>query len=598
MENIKEIYTERISSFEQKRKILNRKIIRAAFFRLMFFSLVPLIFVFFKEWDIMVKSGLSMIMLVAFTISVKRYLFLKGRMEHTANLIQINRDELEALDHHFDSFANGERYRDPGHPFAHDLDIFGEASLYQMINRTSTHFGSEQLASTLKTPITNPDSIIAVQGAVKELGKKIDLVQDYRATGMRINETKDDIEYLFRWLDSKIFFLNKKFFRVTRWIIPALTCSSLFVGLINFQFISIFILFALTQLFIVGLYLRRINKEHGLLHKRVNIIRKYARLIEYIEAEDFKSPYLNQLKNELTIDHTGAHASLVRLTKLVSAFDNRLNLLVALVLESILLWDIQCMVRLEKWKLHHKAQVSQWFSVLGKFETVISLASLHKNNPEYVFPELSEKHPLNATALGHPFIRAEERVCNDFIIAHENEFCIITGANMAGKSTFLRTVGLNMILAMTGGPVCAKRFLFVPRTLFTSMRTTDSLQKNESYFYAELQRLKRMLEGMEKGEFSFVLLDEILKGTNSKDKQQGSKKVLQKIMHNEGTGIIATHDLELAEVGTKYPEHIVNKCFEIEIENARIFFDYKLREGVTKKMNAMLLLKQMNIIDD
>jgi DNA mismatch repair ATPase MutS len=256
------------------------------------------------------------------------------------------------------------------------------------------------------------------------------------------------------------------------------------------------------------------------------------------------------------------------------------------------------MMRLEKWKIYHKTQIGQWFHVLGKFETIISLTSLHVNNPDYTFPELSEKHPVKATALGHPFIHAKERVCNDFVIDHEHEFCIITGANMAGKSTFLRTVGLNLILAMTGGPVCAKRFMFVPQTLFTSMRTTDSLQKNESYFYAELQRLKRMLEGMEKDEISFVLLDEILKGTNSKDKQEGSKKVLQKIMHHNGTGIIATHDLDLAEFGTRYPECIINKCFEIEIQNARIFFDYKLQEGITKKMNAMLLLKQMNIIDD
>jgi DNA mismatch repair ATPase MutS len=234
---------------------------------------------------------------------------------------------------------------------------------------------------------------------------------------------------------------------------------------------------------------------------------------------------------------------------------------------------------------------------LTEFDVLVSLATYAFNHPEYAYPDIVDIPIIEATDLGHILIPESERVCNDFQIRSEGDFMIITGANMAGKSTFLRTVATSMIIAMTGAPVCASTLRFCPMSIFSSMRTSDSLNAHVSHFYAELKRLKEMLDRLRKGEKLFIILDEILKGTNSYDKQKGSYAAMEQIIRFGGTGIIATHDLELAQIEKKYPERITNLCFEIEIEQAKISFDYKLKKGITTRMNASLLMQQMGIID-
>jgi DNA mismatch repair ATPase MutS len=239
--------------------------------------------------------------------------------------------------------------------------------------------------------------------------------------------------------------------------------------------------------------------------------------------------------------------------------------------------------------------------MLGEVDAYISLGNYAFNNPDFVYPVISDNtHNTNVFSvknLGHQLIEESKRVCNDFVLESRGTVCIISGANMAGKSTFLRTIAVNYILGMAGAPVCATEMSFIPSKLFTSMRTTDSLSDNESYFYAELKRLKTLKSRIEKGEPVFFILDEILKGTNSADKSSGSKLFLKKLIENGGTGLIATHDTSLGEMESDYGGLIINKCFEIEIEGEIIKFDYKLQNGITKKMNAGLLMKQMGILD-
>jgi len=200
--------------------------------------------------------------------------------------------------------------------------------------------------------------------------------------------------------------------------------------------------------------------------------------------------------------------------------------------------------------------------------------------------------------LGHPLIFKEKRVNTNFEVQKAGEIDIITGANMAGKSTFLRTVGVNLILALNGFPVCASKFQFQLLEIYTGMRTADSLKENESYFYAELKRLKRIIEKLKQGKLTFLLLDEILKGTNSVDKAKGSRKFVDNLIKLKATGIVATHDLSLCEMEKEYPDNIENKCFEVEIDHNKIEFDYKLRSGITKNMNASLLMQQMGIFSN
>jgi DNA mismatch repair ATPase MutS len=275
-----------------------------------------------------------------------------------------------------------------------------------------------------------------------------------------------------------------------------------------------------------------------------------------------------------------------------------MNMLIGVVLNGLLLWDYHCIYRLEKWKSSNKKLFPVWLEMLGRVDAYISLGNYAHNNPAFAYPVISDKGIVfSAKMLGHQLIDENKRVCNDFEIDQKGIVCIISGANMAGKSTFLRTVAINYILGMVGAPVCAGEMSFLPSKLFTSMRTTDSLSSNESYFYAELKRLKALKSKVEAGEPVFFILDEILKGTNSKDKAKGSKLFLEKLVALQGTGLIATHDTSLGMMEQEHPGVIMNKCFEIEIDGELIKFDYKLQDGITQKMNAAFLMKQMGIVE-
>jgi DNA mismatch repair ATPase MutS len=286
-----------------------------------------------------------------------------------------------------------------------------------------------------------------------------------------------------------------------------------------------------------------------------------------------------------------------QLKSLVEQFEYRQNILVGFFLNSFFLWDIRCVYKLWNWhNLHHK-KLNEWLNVISETDAIISLANFANNHPEFIYPEIQESDFIfQATTLGHPLLHKNKRICNDFEINGWSKVMIITGANMAGKSTFLRTVGVNLILARTGAPVCAEKMIFTPIEIYTNMRTTDSLLKDESYFYAELKRIKGVLDWLQKGERIFVILDEMLKGTNSVDKLNGSKELLRKLVQFKSVSLIATHDLKLSEMENEFPQQVFNKCFEIRIENDDLVFDYKLSDGVTKTMNATFLMKKMGII--
>jgi DNA mismatch repair ATPase MutS len=243
------------------------------------------------------------------------------------------------------------------------------------------------------------------------------------------------------------------------------------------------------------------------------------------------------------------------------------------------LWDWQYIYRIEKWQLNHKVEFGNWLDCIANFDALISFANLKYNNPDFTFPILSqEEFEFSALNIGHPLLSSEVRVSNDFEILPSPRYAIVTGANMAGKSTFLRTIATNIVLAGCGAPVCAKQLKFTPLPLHSSMRTEDSLMKNESYF--------------------FIILDEILRGTNSEDKRKGSIGFVKKITQKRAHGLVATHDLELARLAEQQPDIFKALCFEVAIENNQLHFDYKLQPGVTQNMNASFLMKQMGIIEE
>jgi DNA mismatch repair ATPase MutS len=281
------------------------------------------------------------------------------------------------------------------------------------------------------------------------------------------------------------------------------------------------------------------------------------------------------------------------------------------LLNNTVFWDLHCMYKIEKWRKETAAQVKDWFDVIGEFEALSGFACLKFNNPDWVMPEVSAddgSFRLEAIALGHPLIPREERVCNDILFggAGMGSMAIITGPNMAGKSTFLRTVGVNIITALAGAPVCAAGFKISPVKLFTSMQTSDSLDKHLSLFYAELQRLKMVIDGIMGKEPVFFLIDEMLKGTNALDRQKGAIALLKQLMRSRANGVTATHDLQLTKLdnpdewekaGDVFPHgiQVANYHFDGYIEDDRLLFDYKLKQGICDSFNALVLMKKMGI---
>jgi DNA mismatch repair ATPase MutS len=317
-------------------------------------------------------------------------------------------------------------------------------------------------------------------------------------------------------------------------------------------------------------------------------------MIAHIESGHFESTKLKQLQATLKGASQPASIAIRRLGYIISQLNVRYNFF-AIFLNLYALWDLQWVYRLEQWKIEYRDTLARWFHTLAEFEALGSLATTLSNNPDWTFPVIRKESELIGHALGHPLIHIDKRKCNDLQMPTSGHIKLITGSNMAGKSTLLRTVGLNIVLAMAGAPVCA-RFLVLPALrVYTSMRTQDALHESTSSFYAELKRLKFIIEAVERREPVFFLLDEILKGTNSHDRHSGSKALILQLIRNGGGGLIATHDLELGGLEAQYPEAIENLCMEVAIRDDKLFFDYTLKKGVSQSFNATLLMKNMGI---
>ncbi len=579
-----------------KLKILKQKITTNSILRLLSFATIPaILFGFIRIAAWFAFSG-SFLALVIFLILVRRHIQLQKQLRYEKELEKLLFAEINACNHDFRDFKQGGRFINHRHSFSYDLDFFGKGSVFPMINRTVTTYGEDQLASFLLTESIEYFSITDRQDAVKELTCLPDFMLHFRTTGNISHLEEEDRTKIKNWLAYKSFLKDGLLQKILWFGLPVSTLISLILLIVDSQFSPVFIVFFLINLGYISSNLKNINREHNQISNLLKLLQKYTDLIQAIEKQGFNSILFKGTIDKLKYHDITAGESLTRLTKLVNMFDNRLNIFAAIFLEGVLLWDFHCLNSINNWKKEYGPRLNTWLEEIALMDAFVSLGGYAFNNPEFVYPELSETVILKAKGLGHPAIPPSVRICNDFTINNKGEFVIITGANMAGKSTFLRTVGLNLILARLGVPVCASGFVFKPLRLFTSMRTSDSLAENESYFYAELRRLQEMLIKLEREGDIFIILDEILKGTNSVDKQKGSYAAMEKIIGLGGTGIIATHDLALTDIAKKHPDKVTNKCFEIEIDNASIHFDYKLYNGVTQKMNAMLLMEQMGII--
>jgi hypothetical protein len=596
-ENLRESYLNSVAFYRNLEKREEKLVIFLSLLRLFVFTGGIII-----AWIVFTKSTvfgtvIALFFAVLFLGLLKLFLVYSEKKDFLSNIARINQNEADALSGNFTAFDTGKAYSDIKHDFSYDVDLFGESSLFQYINRTVTGYGRDILAGWLSDPFNLSKELINRQEAVRELSIKDKWRHKFMASGMKTPLEKDNIPGMVAWLKEKETISSSPLKKVLIFSLPALVFLSVILwvfGLISYTVVTFFLL---CNLIYVAAGLKRTNDIHKSLSRKYDFLSSMNGLLKAFENESFASPVLNDIKHNITGKETSASVSVKKLGRLIQAFDSRNNMIVGFVLNAVLLWDYLSIYRLEKWKTEYRNLFALWLEMIGQVDAYISLGNYAYNNPDFVFPVMSsEGNVFSAKNLGHQLIEENKRVCNDFSLGEKGTVCIISGANMAGKSTFLRTVAVNFILAMCGAPVCASEMKFIPGKLFTSMRTTDSLSGNESYFYAELRRLNALKTRIDAGEPVFFILDEILKGTNSEDKSTGSRLFLQGIIEKGGTGLLATHDTSLGKLERDFPGIIINKCFEIEINGEEIKFDYKIQDGITQKMNAVFLMRQMGIL--
>lgn len=536
----------------------------------------------------------TLFVVVVFFFLIKKNIQLEKQKKRLRVVKKLVEDELLALQHSFFHFQNGKEFLNTEHFFSYDLDLFGQGSLFQFLNRTATIGGKKRLANFLIDPLKDKTEIEKRQEAINELAQIPEWRLNFLATGNLFEETEQLSKEIKRWSEMEIGLPNP---RLTKWlirIVPALTLLSLVpsvLGITNFLLVLMLVL----QFVLMYFFWKRINYYFNFFGRKSDLLSKYMHLLFRVEHANFKAEYLVGLQNR--IKNPSAGKVFGQLKSLVKEFEYRQNILVGLVLNGIFTWDIRCVYKLWNWHKKYHGNLSEWMEIISIVDTLVSLGNYANNHAEFVFPKIQEGDFIYAAKdLGHPLLKSDKRVCNNLEINGWSKVIIVTGANMAGKSTFLRTVGVNLILARLGAPVCAQTMKVTPIDIYTNMRTTDSLLKDESYFFAELKRIKGVLQRLQNGERIFVILDEMLKGTNSADKLNGSKELIKKLIGYKSVSLIATHDLKLSEMAEEFPQQIINQCFEIRIENNELIFDYKLSDGATRTMNATFLMKKMGII--
>ena len=581
------------------RIVKNKKLITyLSFIRLLtfvaFISFLAL-YIFHKPSNLFI--GLFAVGFLSFIYVVKVDLKLVSELKFLENKFALNKGELRYLKHDFDDQYSGIEYKVLNPHLVDDFDIFGKGSFFQYLNRCFTKLGKDKFAKNLCQPELDSEVILKKQAAINELSEKNRFVQEFQANAMLISEKGEELKNLQSWLNEPISKL--KFLKIASIVCPLISVLWILAIVFGSFTLNSLLLPILMNMLIVGANKKLINSAHSHLGKSSSVLKKYGVLIKLVEEESFDSPYLAELNKKLSFQDMKASEVLSSFSRLLNTFDLRFNWIVSITLNALFLFDIQILFQLNRWKEKYKQFIPNWFSVLSEVEPLMSFAVFAFNNKTYVsYPEiLDSDFKFKTQDMGHPLLSPSVRVNNSVDFGGTPCVNIITGANMAGKSTFLRTLVTNLILSMNGAPVCAKSFEFTPCEIMSSIKIQDSLSNNESYFYAELLRIKEVIDHVRNQPKTLVILDEILRGTNTKDKQLGSLGLLEKLINLNAVVMIATHDLMIGELENKYPDHVNNKCFEVELEDDQLIFDYKLKNGISQKLNASFLMKKMEIMD-
>ena len=580
MTNPLEIYQQQIAKHKIKLKTLEKKGVMFGWLR--FLSIALAFASLWWAW----KNGtfillpITVLFIGLFLFILSKHLLNNEAIENLQRLIRISETEIQVLDHHFTHLPEGSEFKPENHEYANDLDIFGRASLFQYINRCTSQQGKKLFAAWLLDPASS-ERIAERQEAVKELSQQFEWRQQLQSYGIAHSINIGTERKIENWLLEDFQFLNKTHWKLLRFILPAISFGLLTLHLTDIIPSAIFYPAIFLMLAVSFGISKMIMPSFTKLNKVAPQLETLSDSVSWIEQGDLKSKLLVDLKAKYIDGSVVSSETIRKLKKILDNTDIRLNPLVFIPLNTFLFWDLQQVLILENWKKENKEHIADWFHSLAEIESLSSLANLSFNHPGWAYPDISKGHgTITADSLGHPLIPKQKLVTNYFSTEGNEGLNLITGSNMAGKSTFLRSVGVNMVLAMMGSPVCARSFTVSNMKVISSMRVSDNLEENTSTFYAELKKLKEVIEAVYRNEKVFLLLDEILRGTNSADRHTGSKALIKQLIQHNAAGLIATHDLELAKLADEFPLKLHNYHFDVQVAGDELYFDYKLKKGV------------------
>ena len=586
-----DIYSDNVNRYSEKQGKHIRNLSYISLLRLVLFLLFAwFLFSAFKQKFQGHDLVLSLLAIAGFTVSVFWADGLKKKNAILQQLILINKNEINIREGQSSVLDNGTAYA-PIKGFTVDLNLFGNHSLYHMLNRTGSRSGKLQLASHLAELFTGSTAIQNYQACVQELSGKLDFRQKLLAHTLLLKEEEPLQQLKIKSADGDFTVLQNRFWSLLAiaWPVTGLLLIVYSIYQDNYQPL---LGFCIAGLLLLSFVFKKTSVVYAHISKRGYLFSQYATCFRIISGENFEHPYL--IKKQQDVQE--ASAAFRKLSGLGGLFDLRLSLF-SFFMNGLFMHELICARACLKWNSQYQANIENWFATMGEMEHMASLAAFRFNHPSFIFPEITETQLLiKAAGMGHPLMKETASVVNDMEIGKTAKLHLITGSNMSGKSTFLRTLGLNMVLAQLGAPVFAKTFVFSPVRVLTSFHHIDSLEESTSYFYAELKCLQEIVQSLPGQVPSLVLLDEVMRGTNSKDKHDGTALLIKKILRYHCLSLIATHDTELGILAESYPGAVENFCFESELRDEGLHFDFTMRKGVAQTKNATYLMQKMGII--
>ena len=545
------------------------------------------------------RSGVSVnwwlvvILAAAFLMLVRRHSRLSAKRELLQLHLWVTDNELQALQGNNSAFADGTTYTDVAHQYTYDLDIFGKGSVYQSVCRAVTVGGAVLLAGRLSLLTLKKEVITGRQEIIKELSVQPELLQNYRVAGAAIEEGPNDQRNLNQWLQEQDLFINNNIIRISAILMPLLSIAFIAWSLFAGELYPGLYLVLIVNWGLLGFYQKKIKLAARQMGNAAKLTDKYESLMRHIARATFENDWLQKVK-------TNAEKSLASIgsfKKIVHLFESRGNTMTGPVMNTFFLFDFYCLLKLEAWRRDHKQSLLTAVDDVIEMDVYVSCGVYAFNHPENIYAAITTGSEIKARDLRHPLLSPTSAVGNDLSLGANEQFYLLTGANMTGKSTFIRTIGVTNILTNMGLPLPAKELTMPLLNLYTSMRITDSVQDDISYFRSELNRIKAMMDKVSHSQDPYlVLLDEPLRGTNSTDKQMGTRAIVETLITYNAVGIIATHDTGLCDMEASHAGKISNYYFESKVADGELTFDFRMKRGGSTSNNATILMRQMGII--